>query len=91
MKYMGSIADLACHSAASKWSSAWGDVEKQMIIYKTKLGERVDNEDYDVDVYNDGQRELGGLSDEESKSLISQWESTRDKLTKLLGSPYHYC
>ena len=35
--------------------------------------------------------ELKGLTDEERKSLISQWESTCEKLTRLLGSLYHYC
>ena len=45
--------------------------------------------------------ELKGLTDEERQSVISQWESTcenptilmqgREKLTRLLGSLYHYC
>ena len=91
MKHMGSIADSARQSAESKWSSALGAVEEQIVIYKIKLGENVDGEDYDADVYNEGQKELEGLGDDERRSLISQWESTRDKLTRLLGSLYHYC
>ena len=65
-------------------------MERQLIFYKTKLGESVDGEDYDVDVYKEAQMELEGLSDEEKKSLISRRESTRDKLTSLLGSVSHY-
>ena len=35
--------------------------------------------------------ELKGLTDEErNSSVISQWESTCEKLTRLLGSLYHY-
>ena len=91
MTYMGSIADSACASAEAKWASALVDVEQQLICYKIKLGDSVDDEAYDVDVYNEGQKELEGLSDDGKKSLISRWESTRDKLTSLLGSLYHYC
>ena len=89
MTYMGSIADSACASAEAKWASALVDVERQLICYKIKLGDSVGDEDYDVDVYNEGQKELEGLSDEGKKSLISRWESTRDKLTSLLSSLYH--
>ena len=91
MTYMATIADSACVSADDKWSSALEDLEQQITVYKTKLGESIDDADYDVNVYNEGQKELEGLSDDEKRSLISRWESTRDKLTSLLGSLYHYC
>ena len=51
----------------------------------------MDDEDYGIDVYNDGQRELEDLNYEGKKRLISCWESTHDKLTSLLCSLHHYC
>ena len=91
MSYMGRIADSTCASAQGKWSSALAEVESQLITYKIKLGDRVDDEDYDADVYNEGQKELEGLSEKEKMFLISRWESTRDKLAGLQGSLNHYC
>ena len=40
---------------------------------------------------SNGEKELEGLTEDEKRSLIAHWESTLDKLTRLLGSLYHYC
>ena len=41
--YMGSIANLACSSAEANWASAPVKVEWQLICYKIKLGDSVDD------------------------------------------------
>ena len=64
---MGSIADSACDNAEAKWASALAKVELQLICYKIKLVDSVDDEDYDVDVYDEDQKELESLSDEGKK------------------------
>ena len=101
MTYMGSIADSACNSAESKWASAVEDLEDLIEKYKLKLGKEPKRKNRKKDrAQSSGVRqgklkaeedELKGLTDEERKSLISQWESTCEKLTRLLGSLYHYC
>ena len=98
MTYMGSIADSACDSAESKWSSEIEDLEDLIEKYELKLGKepkrkkrRKESSKIGHDKLKVKDDELKGLTDEERKSLTSQWESTCEKLTRLLGSLYHYC
>ena len=98
MTYMGSITDSACDSAESQWASAIEDLEDLIEKYELKLGKepkrkkrRKESSKIGHDKLKVKDDELKGLTDEERNSLISQWESTCEKLTRLLGSIYHYC
>ena len=101
MTYMGSITDSACNSTESKWASAVEDLEDLIKKYELKLEkepkrknrkkDRAQSSGVGQDKLKGEDDELKGLTDEERKSLISQWESTYEKLTRLLGSLYHYC
>ena len=98
MTYMGSIAYSACDSAESQWASAIEDLKDLIEKYELKSGKepkrrkrkkkssRIGHDKLEAE-----DDELKGLTDEERKSLISQWESTCEKLTRLLGSLNHYC
>ena len=97
MTYMGSIADSACNSAESKWSSAIEELEDLVEKYETRLGKESKRKNKnkarstpDKEESN-GEKELEGLSEDEKRSLIARWESTLDKVTRLLGSFHHYC
>ena len=98
MTYMGSITDSACDSAESQWASAIEDLEDLIEKYELRLGQEPKGKirkkessriRHDKFKLKDG--ELKGLSDQERRRLISQRESTCEKLTRLLGSLYHYC
>ena len=101
MTYTGSIADSACDSAESQWASAIEDLEDLIEKYELKLGKEPKRKKRRKDPTQSSEAghdklkvkddELKGLTDEERKSLISQWESTCEKLTRLLGSLYHNC
>ena len=97
MTYMGSIADAACNSAESKWSSAIEELEGLVEKYETKLGKESKRKNKNKAPSmlhkedSNGEKELEGLTGDEKRSLIAHWESTIDKLTRLLGSLYHYC
>ena len=78
--------------------SAIEDLEDLIEKYELKLGKepkrkkrRKESSSIGHDKLKVKDDELKGLTDEEMKSLISQWESTYEKLTRLLGSLYHYC
>ena len=101
MTYMGSIANSACDSAESQWLSAIEDLEDLIEKYELKLGKEPKRKKRKKDPTQSSRArhdksevkddELKGLTDEERQSVISQWESTCEKLTRLLGSLYHYC
>ena len=101
MTYMGSIAESVCHSAESKWSSVIEDLEDLIEKYELKLGKEPERKKRKTNrAQSSGvghgklkaeDDELKGLTSEERQSVISQWESTCEKLTRLLGSLYHYC
>ena len=94
MTYIGSIADLACNSAELQWASAIEDLENLIEKYQQKLGKEPKRKKKEPNkIWHDKLKvknyELKGLTDDERRSLISHWESTCEKLTRLLGSLFH--